>query len=373
MKKLRNVIVLYASNCGYRISPKQLNLCNVSHYDDKEYESIHVTSKGLYKETDNSVRKFTSVASTSSNKKELFRNFFNVDYLLKRFKQQNLDPRTVNNQTTTLKSSFEKSKPHEATTQEKEDAKKLSDDIEADKAKLKNLSSTLKVLEIKRLQEASAFRKEEKKKNGWNTVLCRELKRVRTEFNSTYKEIVEIEATIRQNSTQLYELNKLVYNKRDDTMNISSDLEDVVSKLHLKDALESNRLAINGIDPGIHSTALRKQVKSKTVVNFVENWGGDATKIKGIIRSSLKPVTSRLKAVDEYGSTIHCNSCFKKMRLQCHRRDNMFKRIKGAVACYNTKCPARLQRHTTVNGDANGAKNIGLIGFSKLVSSDGTV
>ncbi|KAI7889496.1 uncharacterized protein EV154DRAFT_483085 [Mucor mucedo] len=60
----------------------------------------------------------------------------------------------------------------------------------------------------------------------------------------------------------------------------------------------------------------------------------------------------------------------QKMRLQCHRRDNMFKRIKGALACYNTECPARLQRHTTVNGDANGAKNIGLIGFSKLVSSD---
>ncbi|KAI7889495.1 uncharacterized protein EV154DRAFT_483084 [Mucor mucedo] len=101
--KLRNVIVLYASNCGYRISPKQLNLCTVSHYDDKEYESIHVTSKGLYslfrahyhmfqEETDNSVRKFTSVASTGSNEKELFRNLFNVDYLLKRFKQQNLDP-----------------------------------------------------------------------------------------------------------------------------------------------------------------------------------------------------------------------------------------------------------------------------------------
>ncbi|KAG2209843.1 hypothetical protein INT47_001992 [Mucor saturninus] len=206
-------------------------------------------------------------------------------------------------------------------------------------------------------------------------------------------------------------------------MNISSDLKDVVSKLRLKDALESNRLAINGIDPGIHSTALanctsaktnvisikrysvlnglikaenvaleddykasvlditptflhgaslyknhrrkresrtkkgitthpkqlqkdrltrkirsdiflkkmisnqRKQVKSKIIVNFVGNWGGDATKIKDIIRSSLKPVISRLKAVendmtltvDEYGLTIHCNSCFKKMRLQCHR------------------------------------------------------
>ncbi|KAI7894116.1 uncharacterized protein EV154DRAFT_549310 [Mucor mucedo] len=258
--------------------------------------------------------------------------------------------------------------------------------------------------------------------------------------------------------------------EKSDTMNISSDLEDVVSKLSLKDALESNRLAINGIDPGINSAALanctsaksnvisinrysvlnglieaenvaleddykasalditptflhgsslyknhrhkpesstkkgitthpkqlqrdlltrkirsdivlkkmisnqRKQVKNKTTVN----WGGDATKIKGIIRSSLKPMISRLKAVendmpltvDEYGSTIYCNSCFKKMRLQCHRRDNMFKRIQWVLVCYNTKCPARLQRHTTVNRDANGAKNIGLIGLLKLVSSD---
>ncbi|KAG2200096.1 hypothetical protein INT47_007741 [Mucor saturninus] len=90
----------------------------------------------------------------------------------------------------------------------------------------------ISVLEIKRLQEASAFRKEEKK-NGWNTSLYRELKKARTEFNSTYKEIVDLEATIRQSSTQF------------------SDSEEVVSILRLKDALESNRLSINGIDPGI--------------------------------------------------------------------------------------------------------------------------
>jgi hypothetical protein len=42
--------------------------------------------------------------------------------------------------------------------------------------------------------------------------------------------------------------------------------------------------------------------------------------MKGVIRSSLKPVISRMKAVDndismtvdEYGSTAHCHCCFRK-------------------------------------------------------------
>ena len=58
---------------------------------------------------------------------------------------------------------------------------------------------------------------------------------------------------------------------------------------------------------------------------------------------------------------------------QVHRQsDGALKRVKGAVVCYNTKCPKRVfQNATTTNRDENGAQNIALIGFSSLESKDG--
>lgn len=65
--------------------------------------------------------------------------------------------------------------------------------------------------------------------------------------------------------------------------------------------------------------------------------------------------------------TETCNFCFQ----QVHRRKGHLKRIKRTLVCYNAARTSRiLNKRTTVNRDSNGARNIGLIRFSFLISSD---
>jgi hypothetical protein len=80
----------------------------------------------------------------------------------------------------------------------------------------------------------------------------------------------------------------------------------------------------------------------------------------------------KMFAVEEFKSTITCSSCFGVTSKQTVRLNGSFKTIKGAVVCKNTNCPRRLTcRSTTINRDYNGTNNIGLIGFSSVVSDNG--
>lgn len=119
--------------------------------------------------------------------------------------------------------------------------------------------------------------------------------------------------------------------------------------------------------------------RNSSLLSFVGNWSQVGTYIKRHTRRSIKPVLERLSLnndcvclVDEFRSTITCNSCYHVTTKQIIRtKENKKKRIKGAVVCSNIYCPRRIStRSTTVNRDLNGAKNIALIGFSQLVSSD---
>lgn len=118
-----------------------------------------------------------------------------------------------------------------------------------------------------------------------------------------------------------------------------------------------------------------------SLITFLGNWSRVGSYIKGHTRRSLGPVMDRLKSVekdslyttDEFRSTVTCNSCFSITTKQLMRvGDNRTRRIKGAVVCSNKHCPRRIKSNsTTVNRDQNGAINIALIGFSKIVSVDG--
>ena len=120
--------------------------------------------------------------------------------------------------------------------------------------------------------------------------------------------------------------------------------------------------------------------KGSSMITFVGDWGGSGQYIRGHSRRSLKPVVARLRSVnndmvstvDEYRSTITCSSCFEITTKQIIRTgEGKKKRIKGAVTCLNPMCPRRISAgRTTVNRDYNGAKNIALIGFSRLISED---
>lgn len=143
-------------------------------------------------------------------------------------------------------------------------------------------------------------------------------------------------------------------------------------QFHQKFASQKRRQAFDHHDINPHQCSL---------ISFIGNWHRNAMYIRGHTQRSIKPLINRLDCVpsdkaifvDEYKSTITCSSCFETTTKQIIRtKDNRIKRIKGAVTCFNTKCPRKiLSRSTTINRDQNGAKNIALIGFSSIISEDG--
>ncbi|KAF1799956.1 hypothetical protein FB192DRAFT_1142283 [Mucor lusitanicus] len=120
--------------------------------------------------------------------------------------------------------------------------------------------------------------------------------------------------------------------------------------------------------------------KPRRMVPFIGNWHRNATHLRGHCTRSMKPYLSNLSTtstvafVDEFNSTKICWACFHETQKQLMRnQEGHMTRNLGAVTCYNTKCPMRASKQTTSNRDAQGAINIALIGFSKLVSKDGSV
>lgn len=90
----------------------------------------------------------------------------------------------------------------------------------------------------------------------------------------------------------------------------------------------------------------KKLMQTSSLISFVGNWRGSSRYVKGHTRRLLKSYYNQLSTskndslivVEEYGSTITCNSCFQQTRKQLVRRDNKIKRIQDAVVCINPIC-----------------------------------
>ncbi|CEP07346.1 hypothetical protein [Parasitella parasitica] len=130
-----------------------------------------------------------------------------------------------------------------------------------------------------------------------------------------------------------------------------------------------------------HCSRHKTKLNGRSVVTFVGDWSGVSTFVKGHTRRSTKPYYKQLSApendhlvvVDEFASTITCNSCFSRNQKQfCRLPSGKIRRVPGAVYCINPQCPRRLNSNaTTTNRDRNGAMNTTLVGFSSLISEDG--
>lgn len=145
----------------------------------------------------------------------------------------------------------------------------------------------------------NAFRNEEKEK-GWNNVLYQELKKARNNFSNAYKSIADLETVIHQHSTRLYRLNKIIYHKRDDSIKSNIDSDTIILRLRLKNALESNKLGINRVDPGIHSTALASYSSVTSNITSVNRPNGlngisgtDDIPLEDDIKTSILDITPK--------------------------------------------------------------------------------
>lgn len=80
------------------------------------------------------------------------------------------------------------------------------------------------------MNAASVFR-QVGKSNGWNTHLYNDLKKARECSNMTYKYMIYFEKAIKYNNNTLYEINKLIHNKRNPTKKASATKDTVTKKL----------------------------------------------------------------------------------------------------------------------------------------------
>lgn len=342
------------------------------------------------------------------------------------------------------------------------------------------LIKELRPAEDLRMNVARSFRAKMKNNPNWDADSYLELKRARTTCDNIYNKLSSLNVRIKDAQHQMYSMNKKLHSQatisyQHDTLKIPEDVASNLSK---------GRTLIQGLDPGIVTTAAincmkpqtlfesinrfevlnnrsmdspkhlpvkevafdfsaksvdnavlshahrlereEKQRKSKrlniknlqkrattrkirlgryykksishdrdeafrlqnvekeygSLLTFVGNWSGCSPFLRGHSRRSLKPIVERLAAVegdhvftiDEFRSTVTCNSCFQLTTKQVVRvgEEKKKKRVKGAVTCTNKNCPRRkTTRATTTNRDQNGAKNIALIGFSRMVSEDG--
>ena len=364
---------------------------------------------------------------------------------------------------------------------EKEDAENdiraLNGTIKAEKKELAALKRSITSEESERMDLAKKFRRAEKANTHWDMSLYKALKAKRDECNHIYDKIRKLDSSVKVNQCRMYALNKKLHQQQQ-TSRYKTPL---LSERNLKQ-LKSDNVLIQGIDPGVVTTASaacirlkeifedvnrfqalsldevdeqlhtpnnqynyqitaalvnqrtlstshrkererrkqldkqlnqrdlqRKRVTRKIrksrfykrymsskreevfhrfdldskqpLFTFVGNWSGNTQYLRGHARRSLKPIIARLKSVendevhfvDEYKSTITCSSCFEVTTKQVVRTtENKKRRIKGAVACLNSRCPRRLAtRSTTINRDTNGARNIALIGLSSIISTNG--
>ncbi|CEP19739.1 hypothetical protein [Parasitella parasitica] len=130
-----------------------------------------------------------------------------------------------------------------------------------------------------------------------------------------------------------------------------------------------------------HCSRHKTKLNRRSVVTFVGNWSGVSKFVEGHERRSTGPYYRQLSApknghlvvVDEFASTITCNSCFSRNQKQfCRLPNGKIRRVPGAVYCINPQCLRRLNSNAiTTKRDRNGAMNIALVGFCSLIFEDG--
>lgn len=509
MRLLRNTVIKFA---GTRTKFRERRLHPVP--EERTIPSVFVTAPTLYllfskeyrifKEDGETFTSYLAI-KTEQDKQMTFRNFFDTQLLRQIMKEQNLTPSYsfyYNNKydiqflgeknsseapasLPSLKPLPSAVSPSPRTSNDhdkhvlKKQVKDMSDKIKAWKKDYRILAKQVNQEELERMNIGNEFRRMEKRKRRWDADMYEKLKDKRRQCDVTYSRLRELNQLIKTSLSEMYYTNKKLRGQAAPTTPeaIRLPLSEV-----MKDNIKKDHAIIQGIDPGIVTTASTSSVKPSTlfesinryqklemnddvihnarkesevkfeftagmvnhavlstsdrlqrerkmkkgeqtkktrldrsrtnrkirtkrfykrvcsnqrnemfdihgvqkkgsgVVTFVGDWSGTGSYIRGHARRSLGPIIERLESVkndhvckvDEYKSTITCSSCFEVTTKQLIRTpEGKKKRIKGAVNCTNENCPRRLfGRSTTINRDANGAKNIALIGFSAMVSED---
>lgn len=297
IRHLRNVLVRFSGNKTkfreVRMSPSK---------DHNQNLSVTVNSITLYllfcKEYnmfDEQDAIFTSYADLESDeaKSSLFENFFDWGAINRILREQNLKPRYSFNYTNQYDLKFLGEKvqkketetksrhdemPEDQTEDQKSELFKNKNDIvseindlyghmKSEKKEYAELSKQLQPEESKRMDLGRYFRAQERHK-VWDDYLYQDLKKQRLVCNNIYKRMKRLNSSIKASGQKLYTLNKMLHSQ---SISVKPKSRLVVSN-ELRERLKKDRVLVQGIDPGIVTTASINCVKAGTLFESINRF-----------------------------------------------------------------------------------------------------
>ncbi|KAL0582419.1 hypothetical protein ABG067_007735, partial [Albugo candida] len=217
---------------------------------------------------------------SDSEKHNLFKNFFDWNNVESLLVKQNMTPRfsfVYNNQydlnflgkkahskktenqqdllkpsaINTASSQYQLTEPADKKEMEAE-VMKISTSIKAQKKEYASLLKTISEEETERMNVGRAFRKTEKMKNVWDELLYKKLKEKRSDCNKIYNKLQVLNTSIKSEQSRMYLINKQLHNQR---MPSKVTTDAFFLPQNTLENLKKNKVLIQGLDPGVVTTA----------------------------------------------------------------------------------------------------------------------
>lgn len=140
--------------------------------------------------------------------------------------------------------------------------------IKSEKKEYAELSKQLQPEELKRMDIGRDFRAQERSKKGGNHCLYQEFKTQRRVCNNIYKQMRILNSSIKACGQNMYTLNKLLHNQ---SVSLRSKTRFVVSN-EVTERLNKDKVLVQGVDPGIVTTASINCVRSGTLFESINRF-----------------------------------------------------------------------------------------------------
>ncbi|KAG2195154.1 hypothetical protein INT47_006603 [Mucor saturninus] len=145
-------------------------------------------------------------------------------------------------------------------SQIEKEIKQPNDAIKIQKKEYAALGKSIQVEEWNRMNLGRSFRAKEKSNHPWDTKLYKQLKEKRSDCDNIYSQLRKLNSSLKDLRYRMFALNKARHRQ---SLPISTNSLQIPDKM--KADLKNNRLLIQGVDPGIVTTAAISCVKSSTL------------------------------------------------------------------------------------------------------------
>ncbi|KAG2193811.1 hypothetical protein INT47_002561 [Mucor saturninus] len=145
-------------------------------------------------------------------------------------------------------------------SQIEKEIKQLNDAIKIQTKEYAALDKSIRVEEWNRMNLGRSFRAKKKSNHPWDTKLYKQLKEKRSDCDNIYSQLRKLNSSLKDLRYRMFALTKARHRQ---SLPISTNSFQIPDKM--KADLKNNRLLIQGVDPGIVTTAAISCVKSSTL------------------------------------------------------------------------------------------------------------